>query len=234
MSNQFYFVLCSVNILNNNNNMASYSFKFEENTDLCQFSLSTEKEYGVQCVILRDCQNPKEYTTQHCSVVKTLFEERPTYCKDVVFLHVVSPGKAFEKFDQEKYKLVLVARAYFKLLDFFQSEWPMLQKRMESDYQLCKARKDWISLEPGYSFRGASEIVYTNPLDTTNSFALELVVTKRIDNGKTNISLSYTDEKMGSLHLPPQPMVQLAQGRSYLHSIYNYKKGVPSKKSRQS
>ena len=54
MSNQFYFVLCSVNILNNNNNnnMASYSFKFEENTDLRQFSLSTEKEYGVQCVIL--------------------------------------------------------------------------------------------------------------------------------------------------------------------------------------
>lgn len=214
--------------------MATYSYKLKENTDLCHFSLSTEKEYGFQCVILRDGQGLKDYTSHHASVIKALFENRPNYCKDVAFLHVAIPGKAFEKFDQEKYKIMITPKAYFKLLEFFQSEWPLLQKRLESDYQICKVQRDWLAIDPTITFRGPADVVYSQPLDATNTFALELVVSKRINSGKTNITLSYTDEKMGSTHLPPQPLVYLSQGRTYLHSLYDYKEGVAVKRSRQS
>jgi hypothetical protein len=212
--------------------MASYSYKLKDSSDLRHFIMSSEKEYGVQCVILRDC---RDHTAQHSNMVKLLLDSRPQSSnKDVAFLQVCSPGKAFELFDHEKYKLILATKAYFKLLEFFQTEWPLVFKRIELDYQALKAKKDWISLNPSISFRGPADIVYRSPLDTTNTFVLDLVITKRIDNGKTNITLMYTDENMGSLHLPPQAMVQLAQSYPALTSLYDYKDQASTKRSRQS
>jgi hypothetical protein len=214
--------------------MASYSYKIKENADLCQYIHSSEKDYGVQCVIMREANNIKEYSPHHYAGIKTLFESRPQdSVKEVAFLHVAPPAKAFEKFDQEKYKLVLTAKAYLKVLEFFQSEWSLLFKRMESDIQNIKAKKEWITLNPNISFRGAADIIFMTPLDTTNTYALNLVVTKRIETGKTNITLSYTDETLGSLHLPPAAMDYLAQDTAYLTKLLDYKEPVATKRSRQ-
>ena len=213
--------------------MASYTFKLKENTDLCHFNLSSEKDFGVQCVILRDCNSQQDYTSQHANVVKALFEGRAKTLKDVAFLHVASPGKAFEKFDQEKYKLVLTGNAYLKLLEFFQSDWSLLQRRLDLDFQSIKTKKDWILMISSFKFKGPADIVYRLPLDTSNTLCLELVVTKRGDNGKTNICLVYTDETLGILHLPPPTMVNLAKDLEFVKSHYDYKDGPSPKRGRQ-
>jgi len=209
-------------------------YKRQEDTDLCHFVHASEKDYGVQCVIVRDFGLVKEYTIQNYPCVKSVYENRPQgSLKDVAFMHVASPGKAFERFDQEKYKIVMTSKAYFNLLNFFHSEWSLVVKRIESDYQDIKSKKEWITLCPTMSFRGMADIVYKLPLDDTNSLALNLVVTKRVDNGKTNIALTYTDETLGSIHLPPGPMVHLAQDKEYIVKVFDYKEPVVTKRSRQ-
>lgn len=214
--------------------MASYSYKLKENTDLCHYVHASEKDYGIQCVIVRDYNLVKEHTIQHYSAIKSLFENRPQgSLKDIAFLHVASPGKAFDKFDAEKYKLVMTSKAYFNLLDFFHSEWSLVMKRMESDYQDIKTKKEWITLCPTMSFRGAADVVYEMPLDVTNTFALHLSVIKRVDTGKTNITLAYTDDSLGSTHLPPGPMVHLAQDANYIAKLFDYKEPLATKRSRQ-
>lgn len=213
--------------------MASYAIQPIENSDYCHYLLSSEKEHGVQCVIFRDGSKAKDYAGHYYSSIKTLCENRPL--RDICFLHVTVPGKAFETFEKEKYKIVLLAKAYFKLLEFFQTEWLPLQNRMESDYQNIKSRKDWIKLTSFLSFQGEANIVYKLPLDVlTNSTTLDLIITKRGENGKTNISLIYSDESMGSLHLPLQPMLQFAQHLNYVSTVFSYKEPVSIKRSRQS
>jgi hypothetical protein len=221
--NQYCFVLCSSNIFRIII-MSSYSYKLKEKSDLCHYVMSSEKDYGVQAVILRE-------NSPH-NVSKVITEGKS--CKDVVYLHVASPGKAFECFEQEKHKLIIAPKAYFQLLQFFHSDWPLVFKRLEVDYQSLKARTDWIALDPAISFRGPADIVYKCTLESATTFALHLVITKRIDNGKTNISLAYTDESMGSMHVPPGPMAHLAQTGDYLRSLYDYKEPVATKRSRQS
>ena len=213
--------------------MASYSYKVKETTDLCHYILASEKDFGVQCIILRDANTCKECSPHYYSLFKTHFE---TAIKQsgAAFLQVSSPGKAFEKFDHEKYKLVLPARAYFKILEFFNSEWPLVQKRCESDYQDMKEKKEWISLTPSISFRGPADAIYKQTLDVTNSASLDLTVIKRCDTGKTNITVAYSEGKLGTIHLPPGPMVELAQECAYISSLYDYKEAIITKRSRQS
>jgi hypothetical protein len=205
--------------------MATYTYKIKEGCDLRHSTLASEKEYGVQCVILRNVQ-------EHSSpIVKALCDNR---VKDVAFLHVAIPGKTFDVFEHEKYKLALTPKAYIKLLEFFVSDYELVLKRMESDYHAIKTKKAWMTLKTDVSIRDPVEIVFTLPLDVTNAFALELKITKRIDVNKTNILLAYTDEEMGFIHLPPQPMMLLAESYNYLSSLYNYKEPVAPKRSRQS
>lgn len=219
--------------------MASFSYKPKELTDLCHFVSSSATDYGVQCTILREFNTVKEYTSQHFNIIKTLYEGRPAAAsqqcnKDVAFLHVSQPGKTFEKFDQEKYKLALVPKAYFKVLEFFQSEWPMVYNRIESDFLNIRGRKEWYNVTPSISFRGPADVQFTLIVDSTDHIELALKVTKSHDLGKTNISLCYTDDTMGSIHLPPLTMVKMAQERAALSTLYYYKEPPSSKKSRQS
>lgn len=205
--------------------MASYTYKIKEGCDLRHSVLASEKDYGVQCILIKD-------NNEHSSpVAKILCENR---CKDVAFLQVAIPGKSFEPFDYEKYKLVLKPKAYFKLLEFFLTDYDLVMKRMESDYQAMKHKKAWMTLQADTAIRGPADIVFTLPLDETNTFALELILTRKVDINKTNILLAYTDETMGFINLPPQPLITLAQSYVYLSSLYNYKEPPSAKKSRQS
>lgn len=100
--------------------MASYSFKLREKCDVCHFVLSTEKEYGVQCIFLKDLNLQRDYSVLSKNVVKMLHDAT----KDAVFIQIASPGKAFEKFDLEKHKIILTTKAYLSLLDFFKLNGP--------------------------------------------------------------------------------------------------------------
>lgn len=209
--------------------MATYNLKVREHSDLCHFTLATEKEYGVQCIFLKDPNQQREYTALHKSVVKALQEAS----KDIVFVQVTGPGKAFEKFDLEKHKIIITSKAYVSLLEFFQKEWPLLQTRIETDYHDMKNKNEWKSYGPTLSFRGGADIVFKYPLDTTASYSLEFVVVKKFDSGKTNISLQYVHEQMGSCHLPPVSMMKLAQDYALLTGLCDYKEPSPSKRNRQ-
>lgn len=202
--------------------MAGFSYKLKENTDLCHFCLPTEKEYGVQCIIIRENNDCRDMTLQHLPVVKTLLESRPlSVPKDLAFIHIALPNSNFNSFDNEKYKIIIPASAYFKLLDFFQTDWPFVQNRLESDFQDVKSSQEWIAIDATcISFRGPADIMYRMPLDMTNSFALDLVAIKRMDTGKCMLSLVYSDSTLGCLSLPPQPMLQLAKRSAYLKSLY--------------
>lgn len=209
--------------------MASYSYKLRENTALCHYKLASEKEFGVQCCIFKDSNSCKEFSSQYYLLYKTNFENKQL---GAAFLQVSPPGKGFEKFDQEKYKIVISVKAYFKVLEFFVSEWFLVLKRSESDYNDLMNCKEWLSLTPSISFRGPADVIYKSIIDSTSTTDLDLVVTKRGDkSGKMNISLVYTDEKLGSIHLPPNTMIKLAQELSHLIAIYEYKEVVSTKKS---
>lgn len=215
--------------------MASYSYKLRSNTDLCHFCAPSDKDFGVQCLLLRENNNIRSVTVQYYNVAMQMYENRLGFTpKDFVFIQVAAPNNSFQSFDAEKYKLIITASAYFKLLEFFSSEWAHVQKRFDSDYGDLKSNSEWISLNPGISFRGPADIYYKLPLDTTNTFSLDLAVTKRMDSGKVTVSLNYTDPKLGCLALPIGPMLQLTQDYAYLKSLYDYKEPLATKKSRQS
>jgi hypothetical protein len=212
--------------------MTTYEYKPKENCDLCHFVASSEKEYGVQCVILKSMEHVKQYTAQQTDVIKTLCDGRGI--KDLAFLHIAPPGKSFESFDYEKNKLMLVPKAYLKLLEFFNNDCPGLMKKMEADHQSLKSKIGWHPVKADTTIRGPADIVYTSILDVTHAFVLKLTVLKRIDTGKTSMTLAYSDEAMGSVHLPPQPFSVLCHNWAFVSGLYNYKDPVPSKKSRQS
>lgn len=211
-----------------------FSQEAEENTDICHFNIASEKDYGVQCVILREAHSIKEYTAQHSNIFSVLFEGRTQNTKDVAFLHVASPGKAFGHFDKEKYKIALLPKAYFNVLEFFKTEWPLVFQHMETDYQAAKVKKEWIWYSPTINIRNPGHITFQKIIDSAGPLKLTLQITKNVKIGKTNISLFYSDETMGSIQLPPLTMVNMANDLASLNSLYHYKDEVPSKKSRQS
>lgn len=180
---------------------ASYSYKLKDACEVLHFIQSSEKEYGVQCNIIREtknkgshsytttepskspsaalaeavesicspttsglkndyknivtqqspsynisqsvCQQNKEFAV-HSNIAKTLFEERQGGHKvrrDVAYLRVTSPGKAFETYEKEKQKIAMTVSAYLELLRFFKSEYRLLENRMEHDYKKMLEKK---------------------------------------------------------------------------------------------
>ena len=173
----------------------------------------------------------------HNHIVKKLFEDRPGKAlkKDVAYLKVSSMGKAFESYDREKNRLVMILPAYFELLRFFKTEYRMVLNRMESDYRSMMEGTDWFSLCPTISFRGPADTVFSTVLDSSNGFDLKLTMTNRLEMGKKNIVLHYTDESMGRLSLPGEVMEVLAKDMTFLEGLSNgeYKESSVAKKSRQ-
>jgi hypothetical protein len=219
--------------------MGSFTYKLKENTDLCHFCLPSEKEFGIQSIILREQSNLRDITTVHYNLGRSIYENRLGFePKDLALIQVTTPNKAFEGFDNEKYKIIIAAHAYFKLLEFYDKDWIMVQKRLISDFEDIKSNNEWISLNHSISFRGSADIYYRQTLDVAKTFELNLLASINIDTGKTRVSLAYTNATMGSLTLPEAPMIRLAKDSTYLRSLYDYKEELPStpaiKKSRPS
>lgn len=175
----------------------------------------------------------------HSSLVNTLFEDRPgggNVHRDVAYLRVSSPGRAFEPYDKEKNKLAITLSAYLKLLNFFKSEYHLVENRMESDYKNMLEKKQWLPLGPTISFRGAANIEFKLILDHSNAFNLELVIVRKFDyGGKRSIYLQYTDASMGRISLPGTVMVELSRDLPYISSLLDgeYKEAMDVKRSRQ-
>lgn len=213
--------------------MACYALKLRSNTDVCHHAFSTEKDCGVQSLILRETSNIKSVTVQHVGVAKTLFENRLGYSpKDLVFIQVSQPTKKFEHFDSEKQKIVITVDAYFRLLEFFKNEWPVMLKRIDSDFEELKSKQEWKKYSSSISYRGLGDISFTLPLDATKTFALELSIVKDTDTGKMVIMLAYTDSLLGNCPLPLLPMLQLSQDLACLKTLYKHREGMPIKKKR--
>lgn len=200
---------------------SSLTYKLREKTDLAHKIDAAEKEFGVLCTIIRNTNECKEFSPLF-NVFKTIYESQLS--DGAAFLQVCPPARPFEKFDQEKYKIVIPIQAYFRLLDFFVHEWSLVLKRVEADYNDMKERKRWFVLTPSFSFRGYADVIYRLQLDSTNVADLDIVVTKHGDNaGKRNIRIVYTDERLGSISLPINPMLTLAKELPQLMDLYEYK-----------
>ena len=215
----------------------NFNYKLKDSSDLCHYILSSENDHGVQCIFLRENNSPIDITQKYTHLPALLFENRLGFQgkRDVVFLTVSPPAKGFDLFDHERKKIVVTAEAYFKILQFFQSDWPLVKMRLDSDYEDIKTCREWITLTPNISFRGPADIVFQMTIDETCVFTLNLVVTRSYDSGQTNIQLIYTDDNLGSIHLPSAAMCELAKELAFVKSLYyDYKNMLVLKQSRQS
>lgn len=215
----------------------NFNYKLKDSSDLCHYILSSESEHGVQCIFLRENNSPLDITQKFVNLPGLLFENRLGFQgkRDVVFMSVAPPAKGFDLFDEERQKIILTTEAYFKVLQFFQSDWPLVKMRLDSDYEDIKTCREWITLTPSISFRGPADIVYQMTIDETCILILNLVITRSYDTGKTNIRLVYTDDRLGSINLPSGAMSELAKEVDYIKSLYyDYKNMLVLKQSRQS
>lgn len=217
---------------NKSNSSTNYSYTLSETNGVCHFLLSNEKEYGMQSTIFRNVQTLPEQYTVHAPLLDQLFYDKEA--RDVVFLQVASPGKAFETYDKEKYKLPITLKAYKELLYFFSIEYPMVVSRFDGDQHIMMAGKQWLSISPTISFCGPADITYRKVLDKNVSFDLELILVRRVELNRTSVILKYTKDDMGMLYIHPPALQSLAKDRSYISSLTTYKGGSTPKRSRQS
>lgn len=172
----------------------------------------------------------------HASLVKKLYEDRPKQVRrDVAYLKVSQPGKSFDTYDREKYRLPMTMNAYFEVLKFFKQEYRMVENRMEADYKNMLERKEWLSVCPSIAFRGGADIEFKMPVDMSNGFTLDLVIRKSYESGKKSIYLEYSEPSMGKILLPGSVMEELSQDLSFLMGLCNgdYKETLIHKRSRQ-
>lgn len=180
----------------------------------------------------------KNEFTCHNEFVNLLFDDRPSggnTSRDVAYLRVSSPGKAFETYDREKYKMPITMAAYFELLKFFKTEWRMVESRIEMDHKNMMDKREWLSLCPTISFRGGANICFKTQLDSSNCFTLDLVIRKNFETGKRTVSLEYSAENMGKLVVPGPVLEQLAKDKDFLVGLSKgeYKEAPVTKRSRQ-
>ena len=213
--------------------MAQYSYNLTDANEICHFVLPNEQDYGMQNTVLRNCGTLKEPYKVHAHIVDKLFQENEP--RDVVFMQMTGPGKAFESYDKEKHKIPITLRAYIELLKFFANDYQLLLKRIDGDNHLMTNGKEWLSLTPAISFKGPANITYRKTLEKPpTGVELELQVVRRVDLGKTSITLRYSDEDLGMLYLHPSALVYLAKDRAYISSLVTYKGASTPKRSRQS
>lgn len=212
--------------------MASYSYSLTEVNEMCHFVMPNEKDYGMQNTILRNCGTVREPFKVHAHIVNQMFKEKEP--RDVVFMQVTGPGKAFEPYDKEKYKLPITLKAYIELLKFFANDYQMLLNRIDADNHVMSTGKEWLSLTPAISFKGPADITYKKTLEKGCSFDLEIQVVRRVDLSKTSVTLKYSKEDLGMMYIHPPALLHLAKDRTYISSLVSYKGGSTPKRSRQS
>lgn len=210
-----------------------YSYSLTEVNDVCHFVLPNEKEYGMKNTIFRNvpAELPEPFKSQTHLVNKLFIENEP---RDVVFMQVTCPGKAFDSFDREKYKLAITLRAYNELLNFFATDYPLVYKRIEGDTHAMLNGSKWLTMSPSISFCGAADICFKKTLEKTIHHDLDIFVERRHELGKRCVTLRYTNPDLGLLYVHPPVLMQLAQERGLISNLQTYK-GVPTpKRSRQS
>lgn len=210
-----------------------YAYTLTELNDVCHFVLPNEQEYGMKNTILRNApiELPEPFKSSTHLVNKLFIENEP---RDVVFMQVTCPGKAFEAFDKEKYKLAITLRAYIELLNFFATDYPLVLKRIEGDTHCMLSGRQWLTMSPSITFRGPADICFKKTLEKTIHQDLDIYVERRQEVGKRCVTLRYTNPDLGILYVHPSVLMQLAQERGMITNLLAYK-GIPTpKRSRQS
>lgn len=211
----------------------SYLYTLSDLNDVCHFVMPNEKEYGMQNTIFRNA--PIELEDQfkiHTNVVKKLFVENAP--RDVVFMQVSFPGKAFELYDKEKNKLPITLKAYIELLKFFANDYERILSRSEGDSHVMTGHKKWLSLSPTISFRGPADICFKKTLERGIHQDLDLYFEKKQGIGRRSVTLRYSNSDMGILYIHPPAIMHLAKDLDTISGLQNYIGAPMPKKSRQS
>lgn len=210
-----------------------YSYTLSDLNDVCHFVLPNEKEYGIQNTIVRNLGTELEDQYKvHADLVNKLFAENAQ--RDVVFMQVTGPGKAFELYDKAKCKLPITLKAYVKLLKFFESEYSRIVSRSDGDTQIMRAGLKWLSLSPSITFRKPADICFKKTLERGIHHDLDLFFEKRHINGKRCVTLRYTNQDTEVFYVPPPALTYLAQEVDIINNLQNYTEVPVQKKSRQS
>lgn len=211
----------------------SYCYTLTEANDVCHFVLSNENEFGMQNTILRNVgtELPEPYRI-HSQIVNRLFTENEP--RDVVFMQVALPGKAFEPYNKERQKMPITLKAYVELLKFFATDYPLVFKRIEADTQVMAVGKQWLSQTPSITFTGPANISCKKTLVREAQYSLDIWIERRHDLGKRCATLRYSNEDLGVLYVHPQALLFLAQELDIISGLQNYKGVSMAKKSRQS
>ena len=212
---------------------SSYSYTLSDLNDVCHFVQPNEKEFGMQNTILRnvDVEVAAPFKSQSRLVNKLFAEDEP---RDVVFMQLTAPGKAFETYEKEKNKLAISLKAYCELLNFFASDYALLKSRMDGDIHIMSQGQQWLSMMPSMTFRNPANICFRKTLVKNIHYTLDLYIECRAGVGKKTATLRYSNEDLGILYINPQVLVHLAKDRTIISGLQTYKGGPLAKKSRQS
>lgn len=212
---------------------SSYCYTLTEANDVCHFVLSNENEFGMQNTILRNVgtELPEPFKI-HSQIVNRLFTENEP--RDVVFMQVALPGKAFELYNKERQKMVITLKAYIELLKYFATDYPLVFKRIEADTNVMAVGRQWLSQTPSFTFTGPANITAKKTLVRDIHYNLDIWIERRHDLGKRCATLRYSNEDLGVLYVHPQALLFLAQEIDLISGLQNYKGAPVAKKSRQS
>jgi hypothetical protein len=174
---------------------------------------------------------PESYAI-HANIVERLFTENEP--RDVAFLQIASPGKKFEVYNKEKFKMPIPLKAYVELLNFFATDYERVKSKIDADGHVMSVGKEWLSLKPSMSFLGPADITFRKTLANHANYTLELFIVRRHEVGKISTTLRYSVEDMGMMYIHPPGMLYLSHDREDVTALQHYKGEPIAKKSRQS
>jgi len=132
------------------------------------------------------------------------------------FVQSTARGEAFGNYSgTARDTIVIPVQCYVRLMDFFGSdEWTRAREKLDRHVENVRSRRLPIQMSLHESFLGEGDVVYKLPLVFFADFNLELEV--RVDSAskRHRAKLRFSNESIGTLHLPIEAVVELANNFS--------------------
>jgi len=212
-----------------------FCFYPDEGSLVHHFIPGKEKEQGVQATIFRDVgRNPltEEYQSYMRQVDK-LYDSKSEVPKDVVFFQISQTGKPFERFDNEKAKLVMSYVAYVQLLLFYRNDYEKAVARIQAERKKFDNPLQRFLVHPEVSISGPVNCLWKINIDCRKDLELSLTVDYVAKTKAKSVYLKYNTDEY-ALYLPHAPMVKLAESMDkMLSTIQTRECASPSKRSKK-
>jgi len=136
------------------------------------------------------------------------------------FVQSTAHGEAFGNYSgTARDTIVIPVQCYVRLMDFFGTdEWTRAREKLDRHVENVRSRRLPIQMSMHESFLGEGHVVYRLPLIFFADFNLELEVRVDSKSKRPNAKLRFSNESIGTLYLPIEAVVELANNFSNIRS----------------